>query len=236
MIRSVFITSTATNSGKTFLTRGLAKSLLRRGERPFALKPLETGVTTDPLDAVALARSCARPELVHAPGFVRAPLPLAPYAAALEAGLLPPRVTSLASAIRAFDAPDRYLLVEGAGGLLVPIDERDTMAELARALRLPLLVMAPDRLGVLSDVLTCVESARARELHVLAVILAEHARVADDPSPRTNRRILAERLACPVLSMPACRDDDDALADAVDAAGITALLDSDTMQPHAPRE
>jgi dethiobiotin synthetase len=234
MMRSVFVTSTATNSGKTYLTRGLARSLLRRGKRPVALKPLETGVTTDPLDAAALARACARPELATAPGFVRASLPLAPYAAALEAMASPPRVASLVAAIRSFDAPENCLLVEGAGGLLVPIDERDTMAELARALRMPLLVIAPDRLGVLSDVLTCVESARARELHVLAVILAEHTRSADDPSPRTNRRILADRLACPVLSMPACRDDDDALADAVEAAGITALLDDDAIARRAP--
>lgn len=224
MIPGVFITSTATASGKTFLTRGLARSLCRSGHRPLALKPLETGVAPDPLDALALARACGRSELAHAPGFARAELPLAPYAASLESGSPPPRVASLVLAIRALEHTGDFLLVEGAGGLLVPIDAHDTMAELAVALELPLLVIAPDRLGVLSDVLTCVESARARKLTVLAVILAEHARVAADPSPRTNAHILAERLACPVRSLRATRDDDDALADAVDAASIPPLL------------
>jgi dethiobiotin synthetase len=223
MIR-VFITATSTAAGKTFLTRGLARSLRRRGRQPLAVKPLETGVAHDPLDALALARACARPELATAAGFVRAELPLAPYASALERGLPPPRIEMLVAAIRNLERTGDSLLVEGAGGLLVPIDERNTMAELAAALDLPLLIVAPDRLGVLSDVLTCVESAAARRLTVLAVILAQHARVADDPSPRTNARILAERLACPILSLPTTRDDDDALADAVDSAGITALL------------
>lgn len=224
MILRVFITSTGTSAGKTFLTRGLARSLRRSGHRPLALKPLETGVAPDPLDALALARACDRPELANAPGFARAELPLAPYAAALEAASPPPRVEALRAAVRTLEPTGDCLLVEGAGGLLVPIDERDTMAELAVALDLPLLLIAPDRLGVLSDVLTCLEAARARRLNVLAVILAAHARVAVDPSPRTNARILAERLACPVLTLPATADDDDALADAVDAAGITALL------------
>lgn len=224
MIPRVFITSTATGAGKTFLTRGIARSLRRSGRRPLALKPLETGVSPDPLDAIALARACDRSDLANAPGFARAELPLAPYAAALEAAAPPPRVEHLRAAIRNLEPTGDCLLVEGAGGLLVPIDERDTMAELAVALDLPLLVIAPDRLGVLSDVLTCVEAAHARQLKVLAVILASHARVAGDPSSRTNVRILAERLPCPVLTLPASADDDDALADAVDGAGITALL------------
>jgi dethiobiotin synthetase len=223
MIRA-FITATGTAAGKTFLTRGIARWLQRAGRHPLALKPLETGVAPDPVDALALARACARPELAHAAGFARAEPPLAPYAAALERGLPPPRIETLVAAIRSLEQTGDSLLVEGAGGLLVPIDERNTMAELAAALDLPLLIVAPDRLGVLSEALTCVESAVARRLTVLAVILGQHARVADDPSPRTNARILAERLACPILSLPAVPDDDDALADAVDAAGIIALL------------
>jgi dethiobiotin synthetase len=230
MIHGAFITSTGTSAGKTFLTRGIARALKRRGRSVLAVKPLETGVDPHPFDALAIARACARPEAAHAAGLVRFPLPVAPYAAALELGMAAPEVADLVAAIRSLHRDGELLLVEGAGGLLVPINARDTIADLARALAIPLLIVAPDRLGVLSDTLTCVESARARALHVSAIVLTQHARADGDPSSRTNRRILAERLECPVLAFPTCADDDDALADAADASEVTGLVEAFAQQ------
>jgi dethiobiotin synthetase len=223
MIRGLFITGVSTAVGKTYLTRGLARALRRAGRAPAALKPAETGVTDDPVDAVALARACGRPELARAPGLYRAALPLAPYAAALETSTAPPELPALVTRIRELAAGADPLLVEGAGGLLVPLDARHDMADLAAALGLPLLLVARDELGVLSSVRTCVESARARDLRVAAVVLSAHACAAGDPSPRTNRIILEQRLALPVLPFRRCDDDDDVLADAAERAGLLAL-------------
>jgi dethiobiotin synthetase len=221
---SLFVTATATDSGKTFVTRGLARSAARTGARVAALKPIETGVAPDPRDAVALALAAGRPELAHDPELYRALLPLAPYAVALESGEPPPDVPRLIARVRVLARESDVLLVEGAGGLLVPIDRDRTMADLAQALALPLLMIACDQLGVLSSVLTCVESALSRGLRVTAVILSQHGAASDDPSPRTNQRILQERLPFPVLSFPRCADDDDALADAVDRVGLIEAL------------
>jgi dethiobiotin synthetase len=223
MIPGSFITGVSTAVGKTFLTRALARALLHTGRRPVALKPVETGVSGDPADATALARACGRPELARAAGLYRAAPPLAPYAAALETGAAPPDLTTLVARIRELAAGAGSLLVEGAGGLLVPLDERHDIADIAAALALPLLVVARDELGVLSSVRTCVESARARNLRVAAVILGAPARTELDPSPRTNARILEQRLALPVMPFPHCPDDDDALADAASRAGLLAL-------------
>jgi dethiobiotin synthetase len=219
-----FVSGVATAAGKTFISRALARSARRRGARVAALKPFETGVDPDPLDAIALGRAAGRPELAHDPSFYRAPLPLAPYAAALEAGTPPPELDVIVRRIRELGAEHDLLVVEGAGGLLVPIDRARTTADLVRALGLPLVIVARDELGVLSSVLTCVESARSRELDVVAVILSQHAPLPADPSPRTNQRILQERLACPVLHFPSCADDDDALADAADRIDLVAAL------------
>lgn len=227
MIPGLFITGVSTGVGKTYVSRGLACALRRTGRRPAALKPLETGVSPEPLDALALARACARPELATAAGLYRAELPLAPYAAALETATAPPDLDALATRIHELAAATGAdaLLVEGAGGLLVPLDARRTIADLAVLLKLPLLVVGRDELGVLSHVLACAESARARELRVAAVVLVAHATSASDPSPRTNQRILREHLALPVLTFPPCPDDDDALADAAERAGLLDLLD-----------
>ena len=89
MIRSAFITGVSTAVGKTYLSRGLTRALEQRGRAVCALKPLETGVTNEPSDAVALARACGRPELAQASGLYRHPLPLAPYAASPPDAALP---------------------------------------------------------------------------------------------------------------------------------------------------
>jgi len=223
-VPSLFVTAVATASGKTFVARALTRSAARSGARVTALKPIETGLAPDPLDALALARAAGRPELAHAPGLYRAQLPLAPYAVALDHGEPPLEVPRLIARIRELAIGSDLLLVEGAGGLLVPLDRERTIADLALGLGLPLLIIACDQLGVLSSVLTCVESALARRLRVGAVILSQHAQLADDPSPRTNQRILQERLSCPVLCFPRCADDDDALADAAERIGVAEAL------------
>jgi dethiobiotin synthetase len=227
MIRGVFVSAIGTASGKTFVSRGLTRSIARRARRVAALKPFETGVAPDPLDARALAAACGRPDLADAPGLYRAALPLAPQAVALETGEPELDVDRLVARIRELGSGSDFLLVEGAGGLLVPLTARATVADLASRLELPLLIVARDQLGVLSSVLTCVESAERRDLAIAAVVLNQHAGDADnpsDPSPRTNRRILQERVRAPVLTFPACRDDDDALADAAEACGLTELI------------
>ncbi len=224
MTAGAFITGTGTGIGKTFLTRGLARALARRGRRVAAIKPLETGCTPNPLDALALARACGRPDLSTAPGLYRARLPLAPAAATMEGEPPPPSVTALTRTIAAIAGDAEITLVEGAGGLLVPLDPHHTMADLARALSLPLFLVARDGLGVLSHALTAWECATRRALSVAGLVLVSAGADPVDVSSRTNRRILEERLGdTPVLSFPSTPDDDNALADAADASGLTDL-------------
>lgn len=197
-MRGLFITATGTGAGKTTLTAGLARALRSLGHDVVALKPIETGVESVALDARALAEACGKHVDVD-PRWYRARAPLSPYAAHLESE---PALDldALVGAVREV-AGDRLALVEGAGGLLVPLTRDATIADLARALALPLLVIAPDRLGVLSDVLAVMESAERRGLPVAAVVL-DQVTAATDPSERTNARILSERLDCPVLRVP----------------------------------
>ncbi|MDD9934512.1 MAG: dethiobiotin synthase, partial [Myxococcales bacterium] len=76
-----FVTGVGTGVGKTYISRGLTRALADSGRSVAAIKPLETGVAPDPLDARALARACGRPELATAPGLYRVAPPLAPHAA-----------------------------------------------------------------------------------------------------------------------------------------------------------
>jgi dethiobiotin synthetase len=223
----LFITGTGTGIGKTFVTRSLIGALRRRDRTVAALKPLETGCDPDPDDALALAHACRQPDLARAPGLYRAPAPLAPYAATLAGHAAPPPISDLAQTIRHLrdhTRPD-HLLVEGAGGLLVPITHESSVADLACALALPLVLVAPDGLGVLSHTLTAYECARARALPIAGVVLSRHTADPSDRSSETNARILAERLdGTPVLTFPRCEDDDEALANVGDAWHLADLL------------
>ena len=197
-MRGLFVTATGTGAGKTTVTAALARALVAAGMPVAAMKPIETGVDPIAADALALADACRDPALAHDPRWYRARLPAAPYAATLE-GEPPLDLPALLEAIRE-RASGRFALVEGAGGLLVPLDRDHTIADLPAALALPLVLVAPDRLGVLSDVLAAASVARSRGLDLRALVLSRTSPTVD-PSARTNARILTERLAdLPVIS------------------------------------
>lgn len=224
-MRGIFVSGTGTGVGKTFVTRGIAAGLRAAGKRVAALKPVETGIVAGVArDSEALANACGRPELSDFRGFYRAELPLAPYAAALETGAAPPTVRSLVDAVHQAARGSELTLVEGAGGLFVPIDRRETMAELVAALGLPLLLVAPNQLGVLSSALSTAECARARGIELRALVLVDPENPDGDPSVRTNARILDERLGAPVFEFPHTDNEDEALARAASLSGLLAAV------------
>lgn len=192
----LFVTGTGTEVGKTFVSVALLKEWRRRGLQPAGVKPFETGCAPTAADAEALARACGRPELASLPGLYRARLPAAPYAATL-AGEPPPAWETILQTLRAL--PHRPLLVEGAGGPLVPIDETRLLIDLAHELRAGVLLVAADQLGVLSHTLAAAEAIAARA--TLRAVLLTRPTPAPDPSKRTNAHILQQRLPVPLFTL-----------------------------------
>ena len=161
---SVFVTGTDTGIGKTWVSAALLRALSRRGARAVGMKPVQTGVGADALDDAAVLRAAgnvdAPPELVNPYGFAPA---IAPHVAAREAGVAiePSRIGS------AFEALSRLadtVVIEGAGGPLVPIDDRHDMLDIAAMLRLPVLLVVGVRLGCISHAQLCSLAVRARGL------------------------------------------------------------------------
>jgi len=227
MKRGIFITGSGTGVGKTWISRGLARALTKRGLDTVALKPLETGCDPDPLDAIALAAACEKPALARASGLYRVPPPVAPLAATMMGETPPTSSAALAYHCQILGAEADFVLVEGAGGLLVPLTQTDTIADLAGHLDLPIILVSADALGTLSYTLTAYESARSRGLDVAAIILTTTQPKDPDVSTITNANLLQDLLPhLSVLVMPYCEsDDDDALAKLVeDAAILDAVL------------
>ena len=220
MTRGLFISGTGTGVGKTWVTRGLARLAVNAGLKVAALKPIETGVVGHPEDALQIARAAKRPELAFAPGLERRRRPVSPYAAQ-RAGEPPIDLDGVVRASQAAAAHSDLLLVEGAGGLFVPIDATHDQTSLVTALDLPVLLVAPNRLGVLSDVIATTLAARSMGIAPLLLVLTP---IGSDESSSSNADILAERLRLDVRTLAPSADDDDALAACVALAGLDHYL------------
>jgi dethiobiotin synthetase len=174
-VRGFFVTGTDTGVGKTVVTGGLAVALRAEGRTVGILKPVQSGARADDPagDAALLGATC-----VYA-----FEAPLAPLVAARLEGA----AVELEPVVRAAErlaAANDVLLVEGAGGLLVPLAEGLLVADVARALALRLVVVARAGLGTVNHVLLTLDAARARGLEVAAVVLNgnEDASTPDNPA------------------------------------------------------
>lgn len=174
MTQGIFVTGTDTGVGKTVVTAALAAALRQRGYRVGVMKPAESGCPEQdgrlmPQDALFLraAAGCDAPLDVINPYTLVAPL--APALAAELEGVTIALEHIQACYAHLADSHD-IVLVEGAGGLLVPLTAEATMLDLAVALGLPILVVARNVLGVINHTALTVAVARQRT-RVLGMIL-----------------------------------------------------------------
>lgn len=167
----VFVTGTDTGVGKTFIATLLASSLVKRGVDVGVMKPVETGSTEIiPSDAKYLINAAETedpPELV-CPLVYRDPL--SPMNAAEREGL-EVDLDKIRSAYRELTERHKLLLVEGAGGLLVPLNQRYYIIDMVVEMGLPLIIVAHDKLGCINQILLTLNAAKDRNIDVLAIVL-----------------------------------------------------------------
>jgi len=201
-MRGIFVSGTDTGVGKTVLAAGLVRLLRNRGARVAALKPVETGVGPDDEEAtdwrlLAEAAGIGGPRAWFAPYVF--PEPLAPLVAARRCGT-PISVRSLDEAWQRLGAFE-WVVVEGSGGLAVPITEDLDMAGLAARWRLPVLIVARPGLGTVNHSLLSVAYARSRGLKILGVVIAHSDARPEDGSVRTNPSLIEELSGVPVVGV-----------------------------------
>lgn len=192
-MRGLFVTATDTGVGKTEIATLLLRGHRARGLDLGAMKPAQSGEEPGvPSDADRLLAAAGGADPLDLVCPYRFATPLAPAVAARLEGreILLGHVLACAAELARRHAA---LLVEGAGGLMTPLTERHTYADLAAALGLPVLVVARPGLGTVNHtVLTC-EALRIRGLHVKGVVLCRSARGSDPSEPHNAGEI--ERLA-----------------------------------------
>jgi dethiobiotin synthetase len=195
-VNGLFVTGTDTAVGKTVVTAGVTAALRARGYRVGVVKPIQSGaLADDPAgDAQLLKRWTEVPEDASEIAPYSFAAPLAP----LVAGELEGRTVALGDAVEAVQAiAGRYesVIVEGAGGLIVPLGTDWTVADLALALGLPVLVVARAGLGTVNHTTLTVLALRSLGLEPIGVVLNG----ATDDSSARNARLIEQLAAVRVL-------------------------------------
>jgi dethiobiotin synthetase len=193
------ITGTGTGVGKTVVTAALACHSRVAGHDVAVCKPVQTGTAGGDDDLAEVGRLSGVTELV---GVARYPEPLAPAAAAEQAGLPLPSAADLLASIRSVDQLGRLTLVEGAGGLVVELAAGGvTLRDLAVELAAPVLVVVEPGLGTLNHTALTLEGLAAKGLSCAGLVIGSWP-AQPGAAEKSNRDALA-RLAPVRAALPA---------------------------------
>jgi dethiobiotin synthetase len=191
-IPSLFITGTDTGVGKTVVAGAIANWFARRGYRVGVLKPVATGcehrregLVSEDAEFLAHCADTAFPlDLVCPQTYAE---PLAPAVAAERAGK-PLDWSAIQRSIDLISSGSDVLIVEGVGGIRVPMDEKYDVRDMAAWIASPAIVVARPALGTINHTLLTIESLRARNIPIAGVVInryiTDRATIAEETSPR----------------------------------------------------
>ncbi|HEY0798448.1 MAG TPA: dethiobiotin synthase [Candidatus Baltobacteraceae bacterium] len=211
----IYMTGTDTDVGKTRLTAAAAAALQARGERTTIVKLVQTGIGAGEPGDAQIAGLLAHCEALE---FYRFPKPADPWTAAQAANAAPIEAHELASRLALVGGS---IVVEGSGGAAVPLNERESLSDVARLADLRAIVVVGLRLGCISHTLLTLEYLRAREIPVVGAVLCERHLLTEPAYPGEVEAAL--RSFVPILGTLAFEPD--ALTSVKRAAAIFQTVD-----------
>src|SRR6185369_5868772 len=203
-VPGLFVVGTDTGVGKTCVAARIAAALCRAGKKVGVYKPTASGcrrVSGELLsdDALALWEAAGKPESLEAVCPQRFFAPLAPHLAAREEGK-EIDAALLRQGLKVWQQISEIIIVEGAGGLMSPLGDHEYVADLAADFGFPLVVVAPNRIGVINSTLLTIKAAAARSkpLTEAGIVLNDVQQSDADPSIHSNHRQLELHCDMPV--------------------------------------
>jgi dethiobiotin synthetase len=173
--KGLFITGTDTGVGKTYVACGIAKTLRRQGIDVGVMKPAETGCRMRngqlfPIDAINLVRAVGVRDALELINPYRFSAPLAPFVAADAEGT---RINShkILECSRILSKRHDFMIIEGAGGIMVPLTQDYLYLDLAADLRLPIVIVARPCLGTINHTLLTISVIKKRRLKIAGIVI-----------------------------------------------------------------
>lgn len=202
MKQGLFITGTDTGVGKTLVVAALASFLKSEGVNVGIMKPIESGCPRQgeklvPQDALFLSEVTGCEDDLELINPCRLEAPLAPSLAAEREGV-EINIGKLVECFQIMKEKHDFILVEGAGGLLVPLRERYLISDLIQLFQIPLLIVAASRLGAINHTLLTVRCAQSLKIEVVGVIL-NNLEEEGDLASQSNSFLLQQLLDVPLL-------------------------------------
>lgn len=194
MVKGIFITGTDTGVGKTYIASGIAAELRRRGVNVGVMKPAETGCSARggrlvPRDAKLLMLAAGVDDPLSLVNPYRFREPLAPSVAARLAGkkIEPDKIVSACGKLsRRHD----FMIVEGAGGIMVPLRGTYTFLDLAQELAIPALVVARPGLGTINHTLLTIAALKRRRLMISGIVINHAVKQNSSLAEKTNPEVI----------------------------------------------
>jgi dethiobiotin synthetase len=198
-----FVTGTDTDAGKTYISTLLLRHFAAQGKRVIGMKPIASGATLlngawqqDDVQQLMQASNVQTPTALVNP-YCFAPA-IAPHIAATQAGV-EVQIAPIQQALQQLRQQADIVVVEGAGGWLVPINAQQNMADLAQALAIPVILVVGMRLGCINHALLSVQSIQHSGLPLLGWIA--NCRDAQMPELQANIDSLRKRIKAPCLAV-----------------------------------
>jgi dethiobiotin synthetase len=204
-VTAIFITATGTDVGKTFVVASLIRHFRQMGRTVDAIKPVISGYdpaqagASDPGILIAALGLPFSPESIERISPWRFRAALSPDLAARYEGRSIDVDAVVAFCRDAIGRRRDILLIEGTGGIMVPLDDRRTILDVMMALRLPLILVAGTYPGTISHTLTALDSLFRRDMNVLATIVSE---TPGSPAPLDDVVAAIGRFTEPVIGLP----------------------------------
>jgi len=224
-VTAIFITATGTDVGKTFVAASLIGNFRQMGRVVEVIKPVVSGfdptqaATSDPAVLIKALGVPVTPQAIEQISPWRFRAALSPDLAASREGLTIDVDEVIAFCQTAIDQRRDVLLIEGVGGVMVPLDDQRTILDVMMALRLPVILVAGSYLGTISHTLTALDSLYRRDLNVMAIIVSE---TPGSTVPLDDTVAAISRFADPVIGLPRRRSPD---RDLGGSAPFSRLLD-----------
>lgn len=194
MNKGIFITGTDTGVGKTFIICGLLRTFNKMGINTCPMKPVETGCKARknklvPADTVKLIRASGTNESMDLINPYRLKHPLAPAVSAeLEGVKIQKKI--ILSAYKSLLNKYDITLVEGAGGIMVPVYKNYLIIDLIKDMDVPLIIVARPGLGTINHSLLTIKAAREKGINIKGVIINHAAKAKKGLAKKTNSEVI----------------------------------------------